>query len=282
MNELPVRPRFELEPGEAGRLEPVAPPLASGNPRGLGTVGLVLAGLGVLLTGYAGLTAANVVAEQFVRAAWLGYVTLGVSVVGFGLIGASVLREVRGLAGLADVDRLRRELQDPTHARDAALRWLADLPEGEAIAPAIRAANDPDAIMALLQSGPGAALRGRADALGRGAAWQVFAATAAVPVPAFDGVVVAWRGIRLLREVAGLYGLRPGILGTLKLFRRVAFDAAGVVAADIATDAVARALISNPMLETLAGDMAGAGIAARRMMVLARATAAACSPLPPR
>jgi len=31
----------------------------------------------------------------------------------------------------------------------------------------------------------------------------------------------------------------------------------------------------------VAGDVAGAGVAARRMMVLARAAAAACSPLPP-
>jgi putative membrane protein len=43
----------------------------------------------------------------------------------------------------------------------------------------------------------------------------------------------------------------------------------------------AHALLSNPLLAQLAGDMAGAGIAARRMIVLARAADAACSPLPP-
>jgi hypothetical protein len=42
-----------------------------------------------------------------------------------------------------------------------------------------------------------------------------------------------------------------------------------------------RTLLSNPIMERLASDVAGAGVAARRMIVLARATAAACSPVPP-
>ncbi len=134
-------------------------------------------------------------------------------------------------------------------------------------------------MLALLRAGPVAALRARADALGRTAALQVFAAAAAVPSPALDGLLVGWRGVRLVRQVAELHGLRPGLFGTLALLRRMAFTAAGVVATDLAADAVARAVLSNPLLERLAGDVAGAGVAARRMIVLARVTAAACSPL---
>ena len=40
-------------------------------------------------------------------------------------------------------------------------------------------------------------------------------------------------------------------------------------------------MLSNPLLGHALGEMAGAGIAARRMMVLARASAAACDPVPP-
>jgi hypothetical protein len=49
----------------------------------------------------------------------------------------------------------------------------------------------------------------------------------------------------------------------------------------VAVDTLVKAVISNPSLQTLAGDVAGAGVAARRMIVLARATAAACSPIQP-
>ena len=48
------------------------------------------------------------------------------------------------------------------------------------------------------------------------------------------------------------------------------------MATNFATDAVARAVLSNPLLEHFAGDVAGAGVGARRMMVLARVTAVAC------
>jgi uncharacterized membrane protein YcjF (UPF0283 family) len=84
-----------------------------------------------------------------------------------------------------------------------------------------------------------------------------------------------------VRQVADAHGLRPGLLGTFSLLRRVAFAAASVLATDLAADVAMRTLVSNPLMERLASDMAGAGVAARRMIVLARATAAACSPLPP-
>ncbi len=109
----------------------------------------------------------------------------------------------------------------------------------------------------------------------------MFAATAALPSPAFDGLLVAWRGARLVRQVAELHGMRPGTLATLALLRRTMLSAAGVVAVDLATDTAARAFLSNPMLRHVAGDVAGAGVAARRMLVLARAAAVACSPVGP-
>ena len=143
------------------------------------------------------------------------------------------------------------------------------------------AAGRPVPVIAASRSGPAATLRSRADALGRAAAMQVFTATAAIPSPAFDGILVAWRGVRLVRQIAELHGLRPGLLGTLSLLRRIAFTAAAVMATNFATDAMARAVLSNPMLEHFAGDVAGAGVAARRMIVLARVTAVACSPLDP-
>jgi uncharacterized membrane protein YcjF (UPF0283 family) len=242
---------------------------------------LAAVGVAVLLLGLALLQTGNFVAEQFARSMVLGWVTLAVAVAGFGLIGAGFWRELRGLFTLRHVDLLRARLLDPATTQQAAKEWLATLPDGKALLPAVAAANDPDAVLALLRAGPVAELRARAEALGRDAAVQIFAATAAIPSPALDGLLVGWRGARLVREVAMLHGMRPGLLGTMSLLRRSLFSAAAVAAANIAGDTLARAVLSHPLLAHVAGDAAGAGVAARRMIVLARATAVACNPVRP-
>ncbi len=275
------RPRFELEDETIARLEPELILAPRPTRRGPGTVALLLTGLAVLVCGFAALQAGNFVAAQFARSATLGWLTLAVAAAGLLLIGWAVWRELRETWRLQAVDALRTGLVDPATRREAAQAWLATLPDHAELLPAIRVANDPDAILVLLQAGPGAALRARAQALGRRAAMQVFALTAAVPSPAFDALAVAWRGARLMREIAALHGLRPGLFATLGLLRRTASAATLVAASNFATDAMVRAAVSNPLLGHVAGDMAGAGIAARRMLTLARAAEAACSPLPP-
>ncbi len=276
------RPRIEAEPLPAPRLEadlPVTLPLALPE-RGVGTIPLVLGGVGVLVLGLSALATINFAAAQFARSPVLGWVTAAVAVAGFGLVGAGIWRELRGLVGLETVDRLRAALTaDALAARPALRRWLARLPDGTATIDAVAAVDDAETLRALLRAGPLADLRAKSDALGRTAALQAFAVAAAVPSPTFDGLLVAWRGLRLVRQVAELHGLRPGLLGTLTLLRRTALSAAGVVATDLAVNALTRAVLSNPLLRHVTGDVAGAGLAARRMVLLARASAAACSPL---
>jgi len=283
VSETRIRPRFELEEQGIGRLEPAPLPVAlsvgPAVPRS--GVGLAAVGVAMLVLGFAALDAGNFVASQFARGPVLGWLTLGVAGTGFGLLAAAIWRELSGVVGLRRVDHLHVALADPARAKAAALGWLATLPDGAALAEAVRATDDPAAILALLRAGPVATLAARADQLGRMAALQMFTVAAAVPSPALDGLLVGWRGVRLVRQVAELHGLRPGLFGTLSLLRRVAFAAAGVVATDLAADMAMRTLLSNPIMERLASDVAGAGVAARRMIVLARATAAACCPVPP-
>ena len=104
---------------------------------------------------------------------------------------------------------------------------------------------------------------------------------AATPAPALVVLLVAWRGLRLVRQVAALHGMRPGLFGTLGLLRRTMLAAGLVAVSEAAINAAAHAVLSNPLLSHALGDMAGAGVAARRMILLARATAAACSPFGP-
>jgi putative membrane protein len=282
----PTGPRVIIEDRAAPRLEPEMPnfvePLADPAPRASGAV-LALAGVAVLAVGLAALQTGNFVAEQFARATALGVITLVVAVLGFGLLFASTLRELRGLFGLTRVDRLRGAFGsgDAKRIHAAARTWVATLPEAEILRPAIDAANDPDAIIALLRAGLVADLRTRSDALGRTAAVQMAAGIAATPAPALAVLLVAWRGVRLVRQVAALHGMRPGLLGTLGLLRRSVLAAGLVAGSEVAINAAAHALLSNPLLTHALGEMAGAGVAARRMILLARSTAAACSPLPP-
>ena len=277
-------PRIETEEVAAPRLEPgvtLAEPLAVG-PERWAMPALVVGGAAVLGLGFSAVGAFEMVAGVFARSAFLGGATAGVALVGFGMVGLGFFREWSTLSALRGVDRLRADLagDDPVRRAEAARIWLRELPDGAALLPAVNAVNDPDAILALLRNGPGAVLRAKADALGRTAALQSLAGVAAMPSPGLAALFVAWRGLRLIRQVAALHGLRPGMFATLGLLRRTALSAGAVVGMEVAANTAAHALLSSPLLQHVAGEMAGAGVAARRMVVLARAAGAACSPLP--
>ncbi len=278
-----ITPRIETEELPASRLEPTAVLLETPVRQPWAMPALVLGGTSILVLGTAGLEAWTLVAEAFARSGFFGGVAAGIAATGFGMIGLGFWREGAALAALRGVDRLRAQLTggDPVARATAAREWLRELPEGPALLPAVDAINDPDAILALLRSGPAAALRVQADALGRNAALQSLAGVAAMPSPGLAAIFVAWRGLRLVRQVAALHGLRPGLLATFGLLRRTALSAGAVVGTEVAVNTAAHALLSSPLLQHVAGEMAGAGVAARRMVVLARAANVACSPVPP-
>ncbi|WP_171034181.1 DUF697 domain-containing protein [Lichenicoccus roseus] len=288
---LPTRilPRIEAEPGHAARLEPPAREAlpaavaADADPVRWSTPALTLGGAAILALGLAALQTGNFVAAEFDRGRVLGWITLAVAVLGFGLILSGVARELRSLLRLRSVDRLRQELAsgDALVRTRAARRWLQQVDGGEALLPSLAALNDPDAIVPLLRAGVEARLRAASDTLGRRAALQVVAGMAATPAPSLVVVLVSWRGLRLIRQVAAVYGMRPGLFGTLALLRRSALAAGAAAVTEVAVNTVAHAALSTPLLAHLAGEMAGGAVAARRMTVLARATAVACSPLPP-
>jgi len=282
VSETRVAPRIEVENPIAGRLAPEALPTVVVPPtEGTGTLGRVAWGISLLVVGLSALSVGNFVADQFTRAAWLGWTTLAVAAGGAGLIGSAIWREMTFLHRLDAVDELRTELADPQRAKAAARRWLHSLPHSADVLPAIEATDSPEAITALLRAGPDRVIVEQAQALGRAAAVQVLAVTAAVPSPTLDGVVVTLRGVRLVRQVAQLYGYRPGTIGTIALLRRTLLSGVYVTGTNVAVDTLVKAAVSNPALQHLVGDVAGAGVAARRMIVLARATAAACSPVSP-
>ncbi len=262
--------------------EPISGPALEPPPK-LTAFTLIFSGVALLLIGFTALTAVNFVADQFARAPWLGWLTAVMALVGFCLVAAGIWRELRALFTLSRVDHIRADLQsgDPARIMAAAQVWSARLPAGQSLQPALRTLNDPDAALALLRAGPVRELQVSADQLARNAAVQTVAGIAAMPSPALDVLLIAWRGTRLVRQTAVLYGVRPGLLGTVSLLRRTALSATMVGAAELAGNTAAHAFLSNPLLTRAIGEAAGAGIAARRMLVLGRAAASACNPVPP-
>ena len=274
-------PFLLLEPEVAPRLEAVPLILPTADPVRW-KLPPALLGAVVLGAGFPLLWAAWLVSALFDRSGALGWAGLAVLVAGFGLIGLGIGRELSGLAGLRRVDQLRADFAsgEADRVAAAARHWLDGLPQHAAILPAVTAAETPESVLALLRAGPGQALREATDGLGRTAALQSVAIVAATPSAALDALTIGWCGVRLIRRVAELHGMRPGLLGTLALLQKTALSAATVAATEMAVNAATHAVIAHPLLRHLAGDVAGAGVAARRMIVLARAAAAACSPLP--
>jgi len=251
-------------------------------PAGFSTLSLLAIGISALIFGFSALAAGNYVSEQFTRAPWLGWATLLVALGGFGTVGWAVVREFRAVFRLREVDAARAAFArgDFASAKAHVLAWATPIPLAAAALPALREAPDLPALRALLEAGPLAALDADARALGRIAAMQGFAATAISPSPSLDALVVGWRGLRLVRQVAALHGMRPGIAATASLLRRAAFDAATVAATEVATDTAVRAIVTNPLIGHVVGEAATGAVAARRLITLARATAAACRIVP--
>ena len=124
-------------------------------------------------------------------------------------------------------------------------------------------------------------LRRAVDQTGRRAAVQGGAAVAITPSPALDGLLAGLRGVALIRQVARIYGLRPGLAVTVGLLRRVAWTVASVSGTEMFSRAVADQVLERlPVIKHLAGAIPGTSVAAIRLYRLAGVTAAACSPLP--
>lgn len=256
---------------------------------GTGALTWVAGGLCGLLVGGAALVMAGFAADQMARSPLLGAATLALYAATLGALGWGIALELRAYHRLAAVDGLRRLLLDPACPADAARRasraWLEGvarhLPHAAAARAALDACTNADEVRATLRHLVLEPLRERARCLGQRAGLQGAALVAVTPSAALDGLVAGLRALALIREVAGLYGLRPGASVTVGLVRRAAWTAAGVSGVDLVATALAEQLLNHaPVLKHLAGAAPGAGLTARRLYRLALATAEACAPLP--
>jgi putative membrane protein len=255
---------------------------------GLGALGWIGAGLGILVIGGSSLALIGFVVDQMARSAALGWASLTVVTAGILAVLWGVTREIRSYRRLTRVDALRAKLRPPVApieiARAECATWLKtvadNLADPEQIRLAMNGCATTDEIRAMLAHRAIEPLREQATALGARAASQGAALVAIIPSPALDGLAAGLRSLKLIRDVAALYGLRPGLTVTLGLVRRAAVTAASVYGVnEIAGAAAAHFLADAPVLRSIASAAPGAGITARRIYLLARTVAEACSPL---
>lgn len=195
----------------------------------------------VLVSAFLGLAAlaASVTFARFVSAAllrddWIGWTATGL--LGLGLVAATVLagREIVGLFRLSRLAGLRRDADRAIADHDikgelAAARRLTNLLDGRkdltwALArfrEHQRDVLDPGALLALADRDIMVPLDGQARRLVMKSSKRVATVTAISPMALIAVGFVAIENLSMMRQLATLYGGRPGLLGGLRLFRMV-------------------------------------------------------------
>jgi putative membrane protein len=258
-------------------------------PPGVGSVLVLTCGVALLVIGWVVIAAIGFVIDQFDRSAVFGMTSLLLFGAAFGLIAYAVWVESKAYRLLQHVDVLRAQLRRDDIAaaelRRSSQLWLRALAgrlfDPAEVQSALDQAQDADAIRQIIRDRVLPELRQAARQTGLRAAVQGGALVAISPSAALDGVFVGLRGLAVIREVAQIYGLRPGPVVTVALLRRVVLTAAAVTGTELLSRTLADAMLEKtPVLKHLAGALPGTSLATIRLYRLACVTAEACSPVP--
>src|SRR6201996_4615759 len=210
-------------------IEPPAPPRRAfgwGTLFWTGLAGMVLLGLGLGVT--------HLIEDLFARSETLGVVGIFFTFCAAFALGVITLRELLALVRLATIEKL--------HARAAAVMLSDDRDESRAIVndlvkiahqnPQLARARttlsdhsgdiiDGADMIKLAERGLMTPLDVEARRLVSTAAQRVSIVTAISPRAAVDMIFVFVAALRLIRQLARLYGGRPGALGMIRLLRHV-------------------------------------------------------------
>ena len=188
--------------------------------------GLVLLALGLAVT--------NLVEDLYARAPWLGAIGLALALVAGLALLVVLLREIIGLARLATVESLRRRALAviESDSRDGGRELIAEMLSLTGRIPQLARARarleghgadiiDGRDLVRLAERELMAPLDIEARRLVVATSKRVSVVTAISPRAAVDMVFVLINALRLIRQLAALYGGRPGALGVLRLLRQV-------------------------------------------------------------
>jgi putative membrane protein len=278
---------LDPEAGAAARIEPNwLPPAIVIDRLPLGSLGYTAIGFGVLAVTWFLVSIGGFVADQFQISTGFGAAVLAAEALGIGLIGFAGWREWRSIRRLRNAEYLRIALQgkaDLEKTRADARNWLTAivtrLTNAPAIDAALRSAASVDEIRAILRNQAAPDLERAARRVGFTAAQQGAAFVALNPHSAWDGIAVGFCGLRVIRQVATIYGMRPGPIVTWALLRGIGRMAVEITAADLLAQAATEQMMDMPVLSRLFKAVPGSSVAAIRLHRLALAAARACSPV---
>jgi putative membrane protein len=260
--------------------------------RGFRWAGLFLTAVGILVSLSAGLAFTRMIDELFARSAVLGWLGAGfLALAGLAAV-VIILREMIGLIRLKRLVRIHEDanqaLLDRNHpAAGRTLHELRSIYRGRAdvrwgldqLRSHVDSVMAPDDQIRLAERDVMGLLDENALGLIARAARRVTLLTAITPAAALDIVFVAALNLRMLREIATLYGGRPGTLGTFKLARMVISHLA-VTGGLALSDSLLQHLIGRGVLGRLSarfGEGAVNGILTARIGLAALDL---CRPLP--
>lgn len=232
----------------------------------------------------------------------LGWVMAGFALgPGFGIAAATLLAlgiagplywlafELRGFARLRTLDdlhvRAAAELDRDQALRlvEESARLLPSLPAARAGEAAFRAAlaphHDGQSVLNLARGELMRPVDAAAAGLVRRAALQAAAITALSPTALIDALLFIGRALRMLRDIAELYGQRPGLAGMRHLLGQIAREAATLGAAELVLQGAA-AEAGGSLLGKLFAGLGGGAIAGQRMARLGLLAMRVCRPIP--
>ncbi len=281
---------FEAEElvGEPVVVPPVLPPTSRN--RRWGT--LLLASLASLLTLWSGLAITRLIEDLFIRSITLGWIALGIAALaGFSAL-AIIAREIWSLARLSRITHIQTDAARAINSGDApsALRAIDGLIAICGTRPDARWGLDqlrqhetdimkPRDRLRLAELYLVSPRDADAHRIVARAARRVTLITTVTPAAVLDILFVVAQNLRMLRELARLYGGRPSTLATLRLARMVLGHLA-VTGGLALSDNLIQHIVGKGLLGRLSarfGEGAVNGIMTARIGLAARDV---CRPIP--
>lgn len=236
IDDLDSLPEAPAGPEDAPEIDaPAAPAIrTAGRPAGI-LARLFWGALAGLVSLALGLWTWEMVEALFARNLWLGRIALAFAAAAGAALLAMSMRELAALSRIRRADRLRETADRARRSgdRNAALRALEALDRHYAAreefadtrrAVAREAAEllDPDAMIDMAERRYMASLDAAAEAAATRAARRIAATTALIPMPLIDVLAALAVNLRMIRDIAEIYGGRAGWFGSWRLMRAIA------------------------------------------------------------
>ena len=260
------------------------------SPKGLKWGSIFLAALFSLISLGIGLWFTQLLEDLFGRSTWLGWAATGLlGLAGLALL-ALIVKELTALARLRRLGTLRQKAEQALLGNGSAKAVVVELisfyRNRKAMAwPLAALAEQHDEIiddadrLQLAERELMKPLDAEARQIIAGAAKRISVVTAINPAPAFDVLFTGYQVLAMLRQLASLYGGRPGSLETLKLARMVVSHLA-ITGGLALSDTVLQSLLGHGLAGRLSAKLGEGTVNGIMTARIGLAAMKLCRPLP--